>query len=242
MIVLVRWPGEFLSSIFLAGTDNNVNRRHFLKHSLIYVEGYKWLAPNECVWKSPFPCAVIPVLSDSYPKCSQLFRKCLNVKNADVDVLVNEVSSCAGTFDLDRSKKMLFALNEFLTSPSKLKTDHRITLERNSIFPVWRADSDNARTVEMVCCHDSFWIADTSTRYSRFEGQLWLLDVLPGDIVKLSNLIKEFGLENKLLSKAVDETMGFGGPSQGSQSEQDLPYTDALRVKVPYILRYRYSA
>src|SRR5258708_5073469 len=125
MIVLVRRLGEFLSSIFLAGTDNNINRRSFLKHSLIYVKGYKWLAPNECVWKSPFPCAVIPVLSDSYPKCSQLFRKSLNVKNADLDVLVKELCSCAGTFDLDRNKKMLFALNKFLTSPSKLKTDHR---------------------------------------------------------------------------------------------------------------------
>jgi hypothetical protein len=92
------------------------------------------------------------------------------VKEADLDVLVKELSSHAGTFDLDRNRKMLFALSEFLTPPSKLKTDHRTTLQRINIFPVWRLGSNKARILRKVCSHDSFWIADSGIRYGRFEA------------------------------------------------------------------------
>lgn len=209
-------------------------RNAFEKRHLIYTEDSIWLKPDECLWKAKFPCLKVPVLSDIYPRCKELFQKTLGIKEASVGTIIDELSPRPTEWGAEDIKRMLFALDALLAD-SEPGGAHLLQLSGLDIFPIsMKVPGTETRDSKIVSKEERFWIADRETQFRRFEDRLWLLDVPRGDIPKLGNVIKQLGLGEKLLSSAVVEDRYIDG---GDDGEVDDRYTKALRLKIPFFLR-----
>jgi hypothetical protein len=212
-------------------------RNAFENRPLIYIKDSIWLKPDECLWRAKFPCLKVPVLSHIYPTCKELFRKTLGIKEASVGTIIDELSPQPTERGLEYIKRMLFAL-DVLLADSELGRTHLLQLSELDIFPIsMKIPGTETRDSKIVSLKERFWIADRETLFGRFEDRLWLLDVPKGDITKLGNVIKQLGLEQKLLSNAVHEERQI---DEGDHGEDDDEYTKVLRLKVPFFLRYGY--
>jgi hypothetical protein len=212
-------------------------RNAFENRPLIYIKDSIWLKPDECLWRAKFPCLKVPVLSDIYPRCKELFQKTLGIKEASVGTIINELSPQPTERGLEYIKRMLFALDALLAD-SELGRAHLLQLSELDIFPIsMKVPGMETRDSKIVSKKERFWIADRETLFGKFEDRLWLLDVPKGDITKLGNVIKQLDLKQKLLSNAVHEERQI---DEGDHGEDDEEYTKALRLKVPFFLRYGY--
>ena len=126
---------------------------------------------------------------------------------------------------------MLFALNAVLEN-LELGKCHLEKLEAMDIFPVC-----HKMEKKLASLNEKFWIADRETLRGRFENRLWLLDITARETTKLSNLVKQLSVTDRLLSNAVEERRDY----DRDKAKDDQKYTDMLRHKVPYFLRYGYN-
>ena len=164
----------------------------------------------KCRWESDFPCSSLSLLGGIYPSRKILVRKILNVKNTNLEDLIQELE--ARSSDTTRAdehnsgeerKKLLDCLDKFLGLAKASKTQIS-RLERLLILPV---SPESPLTAEesirwISAAEGDFWVADIPKFKELFERKISLLDVSggQGSLPPLKHLQEALRLTKKRLT------------------------------------------
>ncbi|KAI1655267.1 hypothetical protein F4813DRAFT_186285 [Daldinia decipiens] len=193
-----------LSAMRLSSTQLEEMRNAFKNDALVFadVSPQKWHMPSQCLWCVSSPIRGRVNLSNIYDgDLEGFFVEKLAVRVLDADIIYNEL------LELDpeeattgRVKNLLWTFNShielenFNTSPEKL-------LKRR-ILPVREVGGK----IALHSAETSFGIIDRKKLGDIFYDKVKILDFAVNDIVKLMPLIKWAGLEDRYLSRLVQET------------------------------------
>ncbi len=172
------------------------------------------------------------VLANRYRDCRSLFVTQLGLKNATVGDVVDELVALPISAPLSTRKDLLKALNEYLQHGSGLSKNSIHLLKANRVIPV-RDIADGGGKLRVMSYSRSRWyFADRQSLRDCFEGKVPLVDFTIDEVRGMSALIKEVGLEKRLLSEAhVETTEIVGDPIR------DPKRTSDLRERAEYLLR-----
>ncbi|KAI0850576.1 hypothetical protein F5Y00DRAFT_232702 [Daldinia vernicosa] len=165
----------------------------------------KWYMPSQCLWCASSPIRGRVNLRNVYGgDMESFFVEKLAVRVLDADIVHNELLELKPEeATTERVKDLLWTFNsqielkDFNTSPEKL-------LERR-ILPV----RDVGGNVALHSAETGFGIIDRKKLGDAFYDKVKILDFTVNDVVKLKPLIKWAGLEDRYLSRLVQETSGL---------------------------------
>lgn len=173
---------------------------------------------QNCVWEAPSCLTKVIALEREYKDCKLLFCTQLRLKNATIEHVIDEILSPQ---DFERRKELLLVLNNYLRSKrSSLSVEK---LKGKMIIPVRMVAKPRDQTALKNYDRHVWYLADKPSLQESFKEKVWLID-FPLDVVrKLSPLVKAMGLENYLLSNAVEEeTECCGDPILDQDRTMDL--------------------
>jgi hypothetical protein len=158
----------------------------------------------------------------------------LGIRNAGLEEIIEEIRKASSGRGVEASRipDLLFALNDLLAL-GEWRPDEIIQLMDLQIIPVTRtAPNTNLPELALVSPSDSFWIADRSSLSKAFSGLAPLTRFPISHICqgKLDHIIKALGLEERRLSRAVEESIHLG------EAVRDPAYTVRLSAMAPYIV------
>ena len=148
-----------------------------------------------------------------YPDCEDLFVKCLKLKDATLEMAVNDIINVLGKSDMDLKiriiKSLILCLSEFA---NRLKNGHVIhfikELNHKSWLPVWKQGSLG---MCLLARAEHFFIADRKILLNSFKDSVPFLDIAMNQIYHLQHLLELLQIDGKLLSNAVVETWSLEG-------------------------------
>lgn len=185
------------------------------------------------MWEGP-PCLTkYFILSKHYPDCNSLFVTRLEVKNANITHVIEQILHFASEEETpsDRFKETLLVLNEYISRSDKMP-DSLAKLKGKEIIPVARKSPDGYEHKFMDHDTDLWYLADKPSLQASFEEDVWLADFTVSEVRNLSPLISALGLEDYILSKAVEEEMESRGEPIFDQAR-----TMDLRKRAIYFTR-----
>lgn len=233
---------KFYSQILKhAYTELDTTSDFFAKEPLIYIppEAHErdgtWVCSTQCVWNGHGCLQKTPCLSRYYPGLSFFFCGILQVQNGDINTLIGEAYQITGSDELSYISKLFLAIaSELEERNEKLGKDTVQKFCQQWIFPVRDVISQSTYEYSLQRAHDSdiWFIADQRNLMEAFEGMAPLLSFSVEDVTKMTYLIKELGLESRLLSVTVTALPELDGPPKLHDE-----YTELLRRKARFISR-----
>ncbi|KAH0427347.1 heterokaryon incompatibility [Colletotrichum camelliae] len=188
----------------------------FESRRLVFHPDQGWVAPKDCVWKSPAVLKRTRALCEVYPECDGLFQGRLGMKDAGMREEIQELETFTHSDqpeDTEALKSVILLLSEYLQQrkPADAENDAglRERIKNLRIFPVISDthSSDQPSVVKLRSLADDWYIADQSALRSAFLGRVELLDFdVLKEIDKLIPLIKWLDIDRLLLSIAVKES------------------------------------
>lgn len=175
----------------------------FAKQNLIFLpwpNSTKWVALSVCVWNGPGALRSRFVLSKAWSECEEFFRLTLQIKDATLETVIDEIIETAQTSSLiefSGLKSLILAIPTVI-GPGKISR-----LRKIKFLPVRRLHSGS--DASLVSPVDKFFIADRQYLYALFTGELPLLDFSVEEIHKLSPLLDSLSVRDRRLSVLVKE-------------------------------------
>ncbi|KAK1141867.1 hypothetical protein N8T08_008380 [Aspergillus melleus] len=202
--------------------DHDLIRKEFQEKALIYVPAaeQKWHTPKECFWGAPKSVRLTPRLNSLYPGCEKLFRQILGIEDAVPEDLLIEARNCheGETYQLFRDADELI-FKSGLTDKARTRPEVR--------FPI----RDFEWSLSFRSAQEMWFIADRDYLYHAFKGCSSLLAFDVQDVLQLQNLVRYFGLEDRLLSK-----ISYSHVYNEGSSSIDRSATRKLQQKVSFLL------
>ena len=178
-------------------------------------------------------------LKDIYPRNKRLFCRFLGVEDVSVTDLAKEARQFKIGDSLAHITSMFHAIEKLLEEepePKPSKASIRSLGLTATIFPVsknWDLDTDRVSGLMHALKDPPEWfIANTSPFRTIFAGIVPLLDIEVDDLAAMDQILQEFDLKDRFLTKqakSVPRTQGV------VEFNQEL--TDSLRSKVDFIVR-----
>jgi hypothetical protein len=152
--------------------------------------------------------------------------------------LMEEAQRIEAFDNLEYISEVFIAINDHLAKQNTVtslppKRDYVPMLTQSRIFPTGSRQSDASFDQLSTAQEDDIWfIADRWHLRQSFEGLIPLLALSVDSVNKIHSMVKELGLEHRLLSRIVSGVPKTEGPSK-TQSQQ----TALLRAKARSIAR-----
>lgn len=170
-----------------------------------------WVPPSACIWADD--SIQIPrkhSISIYYAPLEDFFHNTLGVKRPDVPMLVNAVQemSTLQPPPVDQLKDIFKAISEMTPA-----NEYLMRLRFTNFLPVQLL---NGRT-KLVKPSADFFVVDRTGYGEAFEGKAVLLTLTPTEVHSCRSLLVGLGLQDRLMSKAVEEitTAGRGIANPG---------------------------
>ncbi|KAF4971125.1 hypothetical protein FSARC_1958 [Fusarium sarcochroum] len=189
---------EYLDEKIAASADM---RTAFEASPLIFVEqkGVSgWYTTSECLWSSTITVRGKVTLDETYSKLKDFFVNKLGVVSLTPRMVYDELRKSSPS-NIKETKMALFASNEFLeTAPIYLDPE---PVRKAKVFPVRNPDGTSVlSSIDM-----DFAIGDRDNLRAKFEDKISLLDFELGDVCRLKPLIDWLRLQDRYLSRCVQE-------------------------------------
>ena len=188
---------------FIRVSLTNLNSVEFAKQNLIFLpwpNSTKWVALSVCVWNGPGALRSRAVLSKAWSECEEFFRLTLQIKDATLETVIDDIIETAQTSSLiefSGLKSLILAIPTVI-GPGKISR-----LRKIKFLPVRRLHSGS--DASLVSPVDKFFIADRQYLCALFTGELPLLDFSVEEIHKLSPLLDSLSVRDRRLSVLVKE-------------------------------------
>ncbi|KAM0437910.1 hypothetical protein ACHAPT_002275 [Fusarium lateritium] len=162
-----------------------------------------WLNSSDCTWAPKLESPDINDLSKHYPELKYFFTSFLGIQQNDAglvfDSLISVASLSPGNTRDDTARGLLVAVSERIPEYGHVLDKEKFL--RSLVFPIATPDGD----VLLGTSTMEFSIADRTYLKDAFSGKLNLLDFDPKTVWMLDNLLRWAGLENRYLSRSVEE-------------------------------------
>ncbi|MCJ1379785.1 hypothetical protein MMC17_002888 [Xylographa soralifera] len=196
--------------------DQTALRKRFLQEDFILIwslDSPKWVGMSACVWNAPPGLRSKIALSVIWPECEQFFRMSLGIKNATLEVIVEEIKRTSwgsDTSDVKIIKSLFTTLTGFDLDYS---ADAKIgELRSTTCLPMQNGTSGSQ--VSWTSSNGSFFIADRQYLYDSFVGKVPILDFSVDEAYKLHKIFDLLNLRSKRLSHVVKEEYNISGSEE----------------------------
>jgi hypothetical protein len=171
----------------------------------------RWFMASECLWSSPTRIRGKAILDEYYEHLRGFFVETLGVKSLTLQMIYDDLRQ-EGRTDIDKLRDDLLTFSSFLQEEPEAakKLNARPILQAN-IFPVRYANA----SPELRTAQADFAIGDRQYLTDHFKDQICLLDFKLKDIRPLGALIRWAGLENRYLTRLVDEKTFVSDGAEG---------------------------
>ncbi|RSL83280.1 hypothetical protein CEP51_004600 [Fusarium floridanum] len=207
-------------------------RTAFAENMIIAVapgESVIWLNSSDCTWAPKLDSPEVNDLSKHYPELKDFFTKFLGIQKNDAglvfDSLVNVASLSPGNTRDDTARGLLVAVSQKIPEYGHVLDKEKFL--RSPVFPVLTPDGD----VLLCAATMEFSISDRKYLKDAFIGKLNLLDFDPKTVWMLDNLLVWAGLEERYLSRKVEEM----GPA--SDDFKSIELSGEISSKASQLLR-----
>jgi hypothetical protein len=219
-------------------------RELFLKNNCVYLPissfnlAPRWVALSQCVWEGPMCLRRHHRLSSIYPDYGILFKRYLGVKNAGLEVLIEEAREINANTPLIHITDIFKELNKSIpdtksaASPSMLQAI--LTLQ---IFPLDEGGKSMTGFDQLssATSESEWYIADRTHLQKCFHGEVSLLAFAVGDVAMMKRLFHALNLQYRLLSKIAMKTPRIHGEERNEASD------GVYRSKAEFIGRYVFN-
>ncbi|KAE8364464.1 hypothetical protein BDV27DRAFT_128412 [Aspergillus caelatus] len=207
--------------------DHNRIRHMFTEQNLVYLPAERaWLTPASCVWADAQRIGERYGISAVYPELEDFFRTILKVQVPTTATYIEQLRRLA-SHDPENVAEIKSAIDKMVAlSPglNDLEALHEIAFLTVEI---------PSGSVELLRPTDTFFIVDRIEYRSTFQGKVPILDFSLEDVRRLGRLLKFLSLEDRYISRIVQEKTMVEQPS----SEPSLSETRAFRRKAKHIYR-----
>ncbi|KAH6867174.1 hypothetical protein B0T10DRAFT_611919 [Thelonectria olida] len=200
-----------------------------------------WVTHDSCVWSAPPAVRHVIKLATRYADCQTLFCHRLNVKNASIRHVADELCALHGGSPegiVQRCEELLMILKRYLSSESEFTAQHFLRIRHARVFPVLEVGAGErsqlpAPRIVLRALQDADWyIPDRITLETTFRGRVNLLGFSLRSVKQLEFLWQKLRCQHKYLSnpKVVKEEV----QARGSQIRD--PYKEhELKTRIRYL-------
>lgn len=211
-------------------TPSQISRRTFEREALIYGFDDAWYTASDCLWSSATPIRGKLILNNLYGNdLRDFFVGVLGVSELTAELAYNKLAEKDGPeLSVEEAKETLRAFNSFLARGSGGFDPAAIIA--NPVFPVRFPNG----TVSLRTGTEKFALMDRKLLGKDFAALAKFLDFSMEEVRVLQPLFQWAGLEDRYLSKAVEEIT-----STDTESARPIstPYRD-IRRNAHALLRY----
>lgn len=203
------------------------------EHPLVFVpatspDRERWVRLKDCVWKSPSCIQSKFALSSHYSSLHGFFNLNLQVKNATLSLLVDDIirmtRSKVNLNHIDILKAMVLGMQGFLKKKAEQNTDTQLLrLQETAYLPVHESA---LKTTLLTSSRDKFFIPDRKELLEAFGDDLPILDFTVDEVRHMKPLLENLGMSGKFLSHCVEEAYDL----KGAKKVDDVA-TRSLRTK-----------
>ena len=182
------------------------SRNKFEQEKLVFVvPQQKWYSPSQCLWTKSSQISGKFAIREQYETLERFFLDVLGVAKPDIGMLVGELKSIIiHQPNIDKVKELIWGINAM--GP---RTENFDEIRQLGVLPI---QLQNGK-VELRSVTTDFALVDRANYASDFKGQISLLDFSLGQVHRLKPFLTAFGLDDRLLSKLVQETSNVEGRS-----------------------------
>ncbi|KAF2852960.1 hypothetical protein T440DRAFT_466522 [Plenodomus tracheiphilus IPT5] len=215
-------------------------REIFASKDLIFIPSkipskpHSWVKSSTCVWSGPKWLRKTPILDGIYPELSSFFCGTLGLHKTTWRTIISEAECIHAADDLTYLTEVFRALDALVVEADS-SSRHEIieALSEAYIFPIDAGRSGAAFDYMSSARDPNLWfIADRLHLRQSFYGLVPLLALNVDAADKISRLISEIGLRNRLLTQAA----GSDAKTEG-ETQVHAEFTAAFRAKARYIAR-----
>lgn len=218
-----------------------MNRKAFEEHNLIFIPPTdhcpnRWVGLDECTWEG-FTCLrKIPDLKRHYPSHQHetLFRKYLNIPVANLKTLVSEVQQVTSSDSLSYLRDLFVTTSRRMDAATLSEYNDAAIVKQlggRKIWPITKSGSGDG--FESLMANDDVWyIPDHGHLRETFSGKLPFLAFDTATLAQLEQLLRPFGLDRRIISKAATSKTSTMG-----EAPCIVEYTKALTAKAEFIAR-----
>jgi hypothetical protein len=185
----------------------------FEAEKLVFADG-GWYAPSSCLWTSSIDISWMVTIGTAYalPGLEPFFLVHLHVRAADMEILTKELiqkATATAEPDITEMKKVIMVIGSMFNQDTTNEEYKGLLshLQNVNFVPVRNGDAE----AELHSIASDFAIVD-HTRYAEaFRDCAAFLDFDIEEVRVLHPLLMLFGLEQRLLSRAVKEDALYNG-------------------------------
>ncbi|KAK6958355.1 hypothetical protein Daesc_001154 [Daldinia eschscholtzii] len=193
-----------LSTMRLSSASLEEMKNAFKEDALVFADvgPQKWHKAPQCLWCAPSPIRGRVNLSDLYDKkLERFFIEKLGVRTLDAGVVYNELLELnPEETTVQQAKDLLWTFNSQIELNPPDKPPDGL-LERR-ILPVREVGGQ----ITLTSAATDFGIVNRRKLGDIFHDRVKILDFTVNEVVKLKPLIKWAGIENRYLSRSIQET------------------------------------
>ncbi|KAI8725563.1 HET domain-containing protein [Fusarium sp. LHS14.1] len=216
-------------------------RKAFEEYNLIFIPptdhcSNRWVGLDECTWEG-FTCLrKIPDLKRHYPSHQHetLFRKYLNIPVANLKTLVSEVQQVTSSDSLSYLRDLFVTTSRRMDAATLSEYNDAAIVKQLGGRKIWPiAKSGSGDGFETLMANDDVWyIPDHGHLRETFSGKLPFLAFDTATLAQLEQLLRPFGLDRRIISKAATSKTSTMG-----EAPCMVEYTKALTTKAEFIAR-----
>lgn len=175
--------------------------------------GPKWVRHDSCVWTASPALRNVTRLDTRFSDCRALFHDCLGVPAASIRHVVDEICLLRDATEENHCWELLKLLSSFFADGATLSASELQRLKATRIFPISRVGADSSvqnagTTTDLRAVNDTSWyIPDNTILSAAFETRVDLLAFKVAKVQSILDIFGKLGCEEKLLSRAVRETV-----------------------------------
>jgi hypothetical protein len=171
-----------------------------------------------------------PALADLYPQLVQLFCNTLDLKDAEIEDLVKEISLVQLMDPLSYITELFLELEKLI----KDDTPERVvsSLKGRFFLPIHQTNSSQYVLLASASGAAKWYIPDRPYLEDSFRGKIPLLAFSASETTKMKRLLRLLHLDTRKLSNCVTGTARTEGTIVPFRE-----WTDSLRAKADCILR-----
>ncbi|KAK0612007.1 hypothetical protein B0T14DRAFT_339770, partial [Immersiella caudata] len=193
----------------------------------------RWCRPNQCVWEGGQHLRRTPVLKAQYEELRDFFCNVLRVEDETLTTVETELRQVEASDRLESILDLFKAISSYAEqSKGLLHSTVDTSLKDHEIFPITSPSlSCTFESLRSGLGNEIWFIADRHHLRESFEGVVSLLAFGVNDVARIAPGLRAMGLENRLLSKQVENVTKVKG-SSGLHPR----YTADLRRRARFIV------
>ncbi|KAM5358865.1 hypothetical protein ACJZ2D_014924 [Fusarium nematophilum] len=242
--VIANVAEEYRKIQFLETKERRFIRTAFTTQPLIYIPPsadcslHGWFRSETCRWSGAECLRKTPQVSAAYPDLSDFFCVTLQMKDADLTSISDEVLQICPSDGLKYISKLFTAFSRHLATNEAFISSRKGLKRRlftTPIFPIitqsaaFHLEFDRLQTAQDT---DMWFIADRPHLKKCFEGIVPILAIESTDVAEMSLFLDTLELKDRMLSGIAS-----GQPQAHGEVSMDEEFTRTLRRKARFISR-----